>query len=856
MAASVINQWTAEGGALYGTLSTSVANTTGNWLVVVAAVRGSFNAVVQACDGARNYWVPVYVSTLNTGFPRVCVLAAPNARATDTVSISTTDYVDAIAVSVLEVSGLPLYVSVDATATGSNAGTPVTVSATTTTASDLAIVGAASDNSWTYVTPTGTGTWNGLATAFGTDGVKNLQLATAWQQTTTAGVWTCTHTVSATNSTAVEVTFKPTASAPTQPNPNWPATQYQVAFGYQPGDPTLFPTWTDITPRVEAFNGKRGRQYELDKLQAGTGSLTLRNNDGAFDPTNGSSIYAPNVVPYVPFRVLATWAGVTRPVFTGFVERWPQSWDDTRYGHSVAACVDTLAPLAATTLLSAVSNEILQDAPYAYWPCSEGQQSPVAGNLSGNTQNPLAIRASQVGTTGTTGQFGASLGLPGDTGTGWQMQGQPVAGPAYGYMLYTLDKTLPQPSNGFAIEFWANFAKPSSGTPQPIALTLVSQGSSTSFQPAFEFVGSGTNSDQPTLQVLSSTSNDSSTWTGFHMRDGLWHHYYMYVTSTHGELWIDNVNVIFHTWSITLPDGLYLLTVGGLATATQWFAGWDASYAHITIYTKQLAAIRLKAHYQAGATGFSGEDSGARTDRVLSYGNWTQPRLIDTGNTTMQPCADIASKSVPDALGDVNDTEVGLSLVDGAGTITFRSRSFTYNRTPVWVLGDGPGEIPYLGDVGFDYDPSFVNNQITVARNNGGQGYATDTTSQKKYFIRSLNRTTYADTDDDAVDQANWLIGRYKNPHLRVSEVTVDLAANPSLFPSGLAFEVGDVVTVTRRPTYAPTVTGTFIVQQVAPEIGPGINWKVKLTLSPADPFVLTCDDPVYGALGTYPLGW
>jgi hypothetical protein len=43
-------------------------------------------------------------------------------------------------------------------------------------------------------------------------------------------------------------------------------------------------TWTDITNWVQALKVKRGRSYELDRIEAGTLSLTLDNADGRFTP--------------------------------------------------------------------------------------------------------------------------------------------------------------------------------------------------------------------------------------------------------------------------------------------------------------------------------------------------------------------------------------------------------------------------------------------------------------------------------------------------------------------------------------------------------------------------------------------
>jgi hypothetical protein len=49
----------------------------------------------------------------------------------------------------------------------------------------------------------------------------------------------------------------------------------------------------------------RGKEYELDQVQPGEMEFTLRNDDGAFDPTNASSPFYPQVLSYRLCRLRA-----------------------------------------------------------------------------------------------------------------------------------------------------------------------------------------------------------------------------------------------------------------------------------------------------------------------------------------------------------------------------------------------------------------------------------------------------------------------------------------------------------------------------------------------------------------------
>ncbi|MGW6535216.1 LamG-like jellyroll fold domain-containing protein [Streptomyces sp. NPDC055051] len=61
-----------------------------------------------------------------------------------------------------------------------------------------------------------------------------------------------------------------------------PKVTVEVAFDGGPFSKSY--TWTDISDYVRGFQIRRGRNYELDRIEAGTLSLTLDNSDGRFTP--------------------------------------------------------------------------------------------------------------------------------------------------------------------------------------------------------------------------------------------------------------------------------------------------------------------------------------------------------------------------------------------------------------------------------------------------------------------------------------------------------------------------------------------------------------------------------------------
>lgn len=100
--------------------------------------------------------------------------------------------------------------------------------------------------------------------------------------------------------------------------------------------------------RVAAISSRRGRQFELDAIQAGEASVLLRNRDGYVDPQNVSSPYYPSIAPMKRVRAVRHQAGVRYPLFDGLIERInpdyrvPRTSDGVNIGYQDVelGCVD------------------------------------------------------------------------------------------------------------------------------------------------------------------------------------------------------------------------------------------------------------------------------------------------------------------------------------------------------------------------------------------------------------------------------------------------------------------------------------------------------------------------------------
>lgn len=99
-------------------------------------------------------------------------------------------------------------------------------------------------------------------------------------------------------------------------------------------------TWQDITPYVLKFSTRRAKQRQLQRFEAASMDISLRNTDRRFDPTYVSGPYYPNLLPLRQIRVGFVLNGVISWVYTGYVERWPQVYQGPTWAEVDLTCVD------------------------------------------------------------------------------------------------------------------------------------------------------------------------------------------------------------------------------------------------------------------------------------------------------------------------------------------------------------------------------------------------------------------------------------------------------------------------------------------------------------------------------------
>jgi Bacterial Ig domain len=203
--------------------------------------------------------------------------------------------------------------------------------------------------------------------------------------------------------------------------------------------------------------------------------------------------------------------------------------------------------------------------------------------------------------------------------------------------------------------------------------------------------------------------------------------------------------------------------------------------------------------------------TGARINVYLDRIGWpAAARLIDAGTATMVTETLVAAN----ALAQIQlaaDTENGLFFVDGAGNAVFHDANHRATAarsiTAQAVYGDGgpaTNELPYVS-APLDLPDGQIWNSVSVTFGTVTDEAHTvtvgDAVSQRRYGVRALpTRETRLVNAAAATAQANAILARYKDPHVRFASVTIDPQRYPGLWAAVLGHEISDRVTVKRRP--------------------------------------------------------
>ena len=624
----------------------------------------------------------------------------------------------------------------------------------------------------------------------------------------------------------------------------FPTLSCKIGFASNPFDASQ--TFTEVGPAsgagpggkgwLRSFTTKRGRERLLRsqaQFQAGTLTANLDNRDRRFDPTNSAGPYWPNVQPEKVIQIGATWSSTYYPIWTGYVDDWPQNWPGFQEG---------VVPLVATDLFKSLSikrpdatsysAQVLADGATAYFRFQEPAGATVALDSSGNGLTaPVSGKAT----------FGVLGALPWAGSTGLTLA--PAAGAVPMATVQMPDCGVGASPPGITVEIWINTTSttgwafmqyPASGVGLPIMQVLSGSGTV-----AVDFIGGG--------NLIGSAV----------VNDGTWHHIVAAygVGSGGGQLYVDGVLDVSNA---TTPSSAHTLPVTGQLVA---IAG-TGSVAEFAVYPTQFNSTQVATHFSKGGwgPGYTGQLFSSILDNVQVP---SSIRSIDTGRTYCQ--ADLQNETqtkVLSLLQKLEQTEQGQCYVNAAGNIVFEDRYHRFqspNANSVATFGDGgsahPSEVPYaMGGVTLNFDRAELFNDVPVTRRNGVQQEAVNSASVGEFTNRTMPGLSdlMMATDVDALYCSEWILADTAYPQLRVGNLILDPTLNDALWPLVLGLEIGNVVTVVKHniPGGGSAVNLACRVEGIEHQVDPPRSWKTTIHLSLVDTqpwFIL--NDPVMGLL-------
>jgi hypothetical protein len=305
-----------------------------------------------------------------------------------------------------------------------------------------------------------------------------------------------------------------------------------------------------------------------------------------------------------------------------------------------------------------------------------------------------------------------------------------------------------------------------------------------------------------------------------------------------------------------LANGIPIYT----GVITDWNLDYDIASNGDRMYAQCSDNFTVFANTTLVAHTTTAESTSARINNVLDYTEvaYQGPRNIGTGSSTLGGTAASASFSIADGtnlltyLQLVNTSEQGYLFMAADGTVTFKGRSSVLNPVAGATFSYS-GSIPYQTLLNQYGDELLYNYIVTQSPGAGGQQIASDSTSIAQYQSQSLNITNLINsTTTEVAGIGTYLLGKYKNPVLRFTNVSTQMAALSTTNQNiALSLDLTSIATVVKNfATGTPsTETQTLIVSGVSHNITPGSH-IVSYTFESTDQNqYLTLDDAIFGQL-------
>lgn len=328
---------------------------------------------------------------------------------------------------------------------------------------------------------------------------------------------------------------------------------------------------------------------------------------------------------------------------------------------------------------------------------------------------------------------------------------------------------------------------------------------------------------------------------------------------------LDPLNTASIYYPYVLPRCPIQILANGIPIYTGLITDWNLDYDIASNGDKMYAAcsdaFTVLANTTLVAHTVTEQLTNARINTVLDFTevSYQGARNIGTGSSTLGASATSSGFNIADGtnlltyLQLVNTSEQGYLFVAADGTLTFKGRSSVLNP----VSG---ATFSYTGSISYQtilsqYGDELLYNLIVTQSPAGVQQTTSDATSISQYQSQSLNIINLLNsTVAEVAGLGNYLLGKYKNPVLRFTNVSTQMAALTTA-NQNICFnlDMTSIATVVKNFTTGSPATEsqTLIVSGISHNITPGSH-IISYTFESTDGNqYLTLDDAIFGILDT-----
>lgn len=519
------------------------------------------------------------------------------------------------------------------------------------------------------------------------------------------------------------------------------------------------------------------------------------------------------------------------PRFDGLINKWPTEWPGGgRESLAPITVTDIFKRLTLPEIRSLLEEEILGafDPPLAYYTLAEDSASTSAGDDVGVGAGTLV--STPAGTGAGTLTFGSGAGAPATGLPGVTFA--PDSSANGHYLLGDLGADFEAANIGSRLAFEGWFTTTTKGR------VLLSAQSADGVYELVMMIQAASGLFR--IETRAGAATASGTWATGDLTDGAPHHFaWNEVAHT---LYIDG-----NSMGVNVVNTMYrmrYLRIGASVAGNLW-AG---TAAHVAAYVGTgLDSAYVTPHYEAGATGFAGEDSLDRVERLMGYVDLDPDFLTVQGSLFGQVASQGPGHASPlTMLQLVAEAEAAPLFAGRAGGLVLQSRDV--RQAPVSAVTLPAADVE--AGISYSDDEQYLLNEVRVTRPGGAGFTVSDQASRDEYGRRPRPVTLITATDDAARAAAYWILARFRDPEPRLAKIPVEGATlDTAIYRALLDLDISSTFTVTGLPEQAPASTDVVCVEGYA-EMILGTQHLFEFNTSPSDQSqAWILDDAVYSIL-------